>query len=536
MRLDPHEDRNSFYVSFSSLRRRGIRALACALLVFCVAVLSAEGATASGGVQALLVPGQVLVKFRAGTSLSDAQQSLTRAGVVGAGVVPGIGVTIARAPAGLEEQALGVLRADTLVAYAERDVFVSATDTTPSDPLWTSQTGPQDIAAPRAWDVAQGSPATVVAVLDTGVDASHPDLAGSTIPGHDFMNGDADPSDDNGHGTAVAGVIAARTNNGAGLAGVCWHCTILPVKVIDVLGNGTTATLATGITWAAGQGADVINMSLAGPASTQALADAVSYAAAKGIVLVASAGNDATTQKMYPAALPSVVSVAATTPAHTLYPFSNRGEDWVGLAAPGCNTSSFLLGTYVSFCGTSSSAPLVSGVAALALSLRPDAGRSAVVQALEQAASPIAEAGVRYGEVNAYGTLVALTNLLGSQVSPPAAPSTVAPPGNADTAVTTVAPRVLRRPSVSGLARVGRRLTARKGAWSGSTPIAFRYRWLRCRFRTGGCRPIPRAAGARYRIVRRDLGLRIRVVVTATNVAGAAVRISKPSARVRRAL
>ena len=281
----------------------------------------------------------------------------------------------------------------------ERDVLMEAFDTIPNDVLWSTQWGRRMIGAPRAWDSTRGASTIVIAVLDTGVDRLHPDLAGATVAGRDFVNGDSDPSDDEGHGTAAAGVIAARTNNGEGQAGICWACSLMPVKVLDSQGNGKTSSIAAGIVWAVDHGARVINLSLGSPAGTSALESAVGYAAQKGAVLVAAAGNSGVDTPFYPAAYSAVIGVAATTSSDARYSWSNYG-DWVKVAAPGCNTAPDLGGGYVDFCGTSSAAPLVAGIAALALSLTPAASKAAVEQAVAGGAAPTPGV-ARYGRVNA---------------------------------------------------------------------------------------------------------------------------------------
>jgi subtilisin family serine protease len=471
------------------------------------------------------------VTFEPGTSREDIERGLAAVGARSAGTVPGVGVEIVEVEPGREEAVSASLQDSADVEHVERDVVVTADATTPNDPFWTAQTGSQEISTPGAWDLTRGSQSTLVAVLDSGVDAGHPDLAGSTRPGYDFVNGDSDPADDNGHGTEAAGVIAARGNNSAGVAGVCWSCSILPVKVLGLTGEGTSAALASGIVWAADHGARVINMSLGGPGTTKTLTDAVQYAAGRGVVLIASAGNEAATTPTYPAAYPEVIGVAATTPMKTLYPFSNRG-DWVRLAAPGCNPTSFPAGAYMLFCGTSSSASLVSGVAALALSLRPQATKAVVDSALERSAKPIAEPGVRHGQVDALDTLRVLEEAFRPAASsepagPPAASPPAPPPAPPAPPQLTkprlVPPAALRTPSLAGKARVGRTLRARRGNWLGSAPLRFSYRWYRCRSLRSGCKPI-----------RRALGLRYRFSVTARNAAGVAFRISKPTARVPR--
>ena len=132
------------------------------------------------------------------------------------------------------------------------------------------------------------------------------------LRGWDFVNNDANPRDDNGHGTAVAGVAAAAANDGVGIAGMCWHCDILPVKVLNAAGSGARSNIAAGIVWATKHGADVINLSLAGPTHPTSSATQSSYADNHGVVVVAAAGNEGSTHKFYPAAYPGVISVGAT--------------------------------------------------------------------------------------------------------------------------------------------------------------------------------------------------------------------------------
>jgi subtilisin family serine protease len=262
------------------------------------------------------------------------------------------------------------------------------------------------VSAPGAWDGARGSSSVLIAVLDTGVDFGHADLRGAAVAGYDFVNGDSNPADDQGHGTAAAGVLAARTNNTVGLAGMCWTCSLMSVKVLDAKGSGSTSTIARGIVWAADHGARVISMSLGGPAGTQTLADAVEYAAGKGVVIVAAAGNSGASTPFYPAAYPAVLSVGGTNSSDRRYEWSNYGS-WVRVAAPGCNVSPLRGGGYGTFCGTSSATPVVAGVAGLALSARPRATKAEIEQAIKNAATPIGGA-VRHGRIDAARTLAAL--------------------------------------------------------------------------------------------------------------------------------
>ena len=157
----------------------------------------------------------------------------------------------------------------------------SAADWIPPDPLWAKQWEQRQVRAQRAWDLERGDRRTIVAVVDTGVQLKHPDLAVRLVPGRDFVNHDARPADDNGHGTAVAGVIAA-TANSIGVTGMCNRCRIMPVKALAANGTGLWTVAAKGIVWAADHGADVINMSFGGPTGGDVLQNAIRYAREQG--------------------------------------------------------------------------------------------------------------------------------------------------------------------------------------------------------------------------------------------------------------
>jgi subtilisin family serine protease len=187
-----------------------------------------------------------------------------------------------------DERRLEALRAAPAVDWTAPDRRVQALGT-PDDPLWPTQWSPVKTHAPQAWERTTGAPGTVVAVVDTGVDAAAPDLAGRVAPGYDFVNADADPADDNGHGTAVAGVVAAAGDNGLGVAGYCWRCTVLPLKALGADGGGFASDVARAVVWAADHRARVINASLGGPLEDASLAAAAQYAQAKGALFVAAA-------------------------------------------------------------------------------------------------------------------------------------------------------------------------------------------------------------------------------------------------------
>jgi subtilisin family serine protease len=348
-------------------------------------------------------PGRLTVTFERRTSHREIHEVFQRAGVTTERAIPQIRAYMVKVAPSHRTAALAVLRASPHVASAGREPYVDALAFTPSDSDWPLQWGLRLAGFPEAWDTTSGSSRIVVAILDTGVDRSQPEFKGALVPGYDFANGDSDPNDDHGHGTSVAGIIGARANNGAGLAGICWRCSVMPVKVLDKDGTGLDSLIAAGIVWAVDHGARVINMSLGGPGNTVDLDNAIAYAVSKNVVVVAAAGNSGTTETNYPAANTSVISVAGTNASDRRYAWSNYGR-WVRVAAPGCNVAPSREGRDQVFCGTSSATPVVAGLAALTLAANPKATPPEVADALQRAAVPLAGV-VQSGRINAPRTL-----------------------------------------------------------------------------------------------------------------------------------
>jgi thermitase len=348
-------------------------------------------------------PRRLAVTFEPGTSEATARRVIAEAGTTLEQAIPEIDAYLVDVDPDRRSQALASFKSSSVVRNASRELLAEAFDTSPDDSDWPLQDGLRVVGFPKAWDVTQGSSRVVVAVLDSGVDPQHPDLRGALVPGYDFVNSDPDAVDDHGHGTAVAGVIAARANNRVGGAGVCSRCSVMPIKVLDAEGSGLDTLIAAGIVWATDHGANVINLSLGGPGTSQELGNAVAYAAGKGVIVVAAAGNAGTTMQFFPAADPRTVSVAATTVADQRYSWSNFGS-WVRVAAPGCNVAPILGGGFGSFCGTSSATPLVAGLVALELSAEPTATAQQVEQALIRAAVPLPDF-VQHGRIDAARTL-----------------------------------------------------------------------------------------------------------------------------------
>ena len=260
----------------------------------------------------------------------------------------------------------------------------------PNDPAWGGQWAQRLVRMPDVWDITTGDPSVVIATIDTGANPI-PDLADALVPGWDFVDNDPEAQDLNGHGTQVASVIAARGNNGVGMAGYCWQCKVMPIRV-----SGNPNMIAAGITYAVEHGARVIDISLTRPGSPHwAEESAVRYALDRGVVVIASAGNNGNEVTQYPGAYPGVLAVGATDDADGLYFWSNRGP-WVALTAPGCN---IVLNPFPGeLCGTSFTPAVVAGVVGLLLSRNPSLTRHQIAAALAATAKPIP--GIAFGRIN----------------------------------------------------------------------------------------------------------------------------------------
>ncbi|MDP9387827.1 MAG: S8 family serine peptidase, partial [Actinomycetota bacterium] len=324
--------------------------------------------------------------------------------------------------AGEGSDALRRLRSDRRVAWVEREVRYRAS-VAPDDPCYAGCGNPSvrqwnltRVRAGEAWDVTRGRADVLVAVLDTGVDAGHPDLAGKVTQGGVYSVSPT-ANDLDGHGTHVAGIIAAATNNSRGVAGMGWDTKVLSIKVLDDEGWGSSSGIAKGIHEAVRAGADVINLSLGGDYSNL-VAEAVASARSAGALVVAAAGNDGSEVKQYPAALDGVLAVAASDADDKLASFSNRGAAWVDIAAPGTSIVSTVPGGYALMSGTSMASPMVAGAAALTFASSPGITADQVAARLTASSAPISGTGtlVQHGRLDAAGAVVRPT-------PPPPAPA-----------------------------------------------------------------------------------------------------------------
>src|SRR4051794_29488571 len=272
-----------------------------------------------------------------------------------------------------------------------------------TDPMRPAQWALDRVSFESAWALTRGHGVTV-AVVDTGVRADHEDLQNAVLPGKDYVSpGGNGWNDQNGHGTHVAGIIAAAASNGVGIAGAAPNVKILPVRVLDASGAGYSSNVADGVIWAADHGARVINLSLGGTVPSAGTRTAIQYANSKGAIVVAAAGNGAQqgNQAIYPAAFPEAVAIAAVGPNLTRASFSNYGA-YVDLAAPGVNIRSTYNSSrtaYADMSGTSMATPYAAAAVALAAAENPKMSAAGIRDALEATAIDLGPAGAdaQYG-------------------------------------------------------------------------------------------------------------------------------------------
>ncbi|WP_349408503.1 S8 family peptidase [Pseudalkalibacillus sp. SCS-8] len=361
------------------------------------------------------LPNQIVIGFHANVSSQRALEIIRLVGGTVIDQIPQLNIYVIKVDSSRMNTTLRLLSNFPEVKFAEFNGLM-VTQLTPNDPLFPQQWGLLKINSTRAWNVTRGSSLLKIAILDTGVNGGHPDLIDKMVLNVNFSTSSTS-QDVNGHGTHVAGIAAATTRNDIGVAGLAINPKIMNIKVLDDSGSGSFSDVAKGIVNATDNGAKVINMSLGGPSFSSSVQSAVQYAAGRGVIQVAAAGNDNTQDLFYPAAYPEVISVAALARDDTKASFSNFGSAWVDVAAPGIDILSTLPTTtnmmgqtnYGYLSGTSMAAPFVSGLAALLASLEPNANK--VRNAIETTTVPVPGKGTLYenGRINTYAALLKIT-------------------------------------------------------------------------------------------------------------------------------
>ena len=358
--------------------------------------------------------GTILVKFRVPAQAAPLVKQLGDA-IAG---TTATGVTIVRLDRNDQVEAkIARYRKLPAVRYAEPNFIAHAAISDPNDPSLSKQWNLSKVQATAGWGVYPGAYASGngvrIAVVDTGVDSTHPDLAdgrvrtdlgGSCLSSSGCATGAA--IDDNGHGTHVAGIAAAAANNAVGVAGLAYDSSLVPVKVLDASGNGPYSSISNGIVWAVDHGARVVNLSLGGTSSSQTLCDAVTSVLQRGAIVVAAAGNNGSSAPFYPAACPGAIGVGATTSSDARASYSDTGSPNVFVSAPGDSIySTYKGGGYATMSGTSMATPLVSALAALLAGEGPGRSADDVKQVLATTSDKV---GSGYGS-DPYGTCSSCT-------------------------------------------------------------------------------------------------------------------------------
>jgi thermitase len=407
--------------------------------------------------------GGLLVKFRSNTS-DDARDNVHRSvGTYQVQGAPQANVARVTVASGDADRSLAAYRAHGEVEWAQPD-YIRHTTAIPNDPNFGDQWGLSKIRAPDAWNTTHGSNGVKLAILDCGIytessnyvspdgKTGHPDLRGKVVAEQDFTGSQYGPDDLCDHGTHVAGIAAALTNNGIGGAGIGYDTALLNGKVLDDTGSGSDEDIAAGIDWAVANGARVISMSLGGGGTcddSPVVKTAIGKAWAAGVVVVAAAGNSSGNSSMFPGNCPNVVAVAATDSNDARASFSNYGSN-VDIAAPGVDIlSSDYLGNYIKMSGTSMATPFVSGLMALVWSTSYGTGAQAVIdRVLSTAASR--QSNDQLGSVKRIDAAAAVELSSGSQPTSTPGPTVTPGPTAQPTASPTASPTpVVLQPNVS---------------------------------------------------------------------------------------
>ena len=389
------------------MRARFLLLLLCSYLLLNAGLGSNSSvlASASPVSSAPIIPGEVIIVTKAGIRANALAFPMGATIARSNQQLADLHATVMRVPVGREREYVQLLHNTPGIQSAEPNYVVSVEAFLPNDPFWDQQYGPAHLQAPDAWSITTGSSDVTLAIIDSGIDANHPEFAGRLLPGYDFVDGDSTPQDTCGHGTHVAGIAAATGNNGIGIAGMAWNVKIMPVRVLDGYCSGSTADVAEALVWAVERGARVINLSLGTSAPSTLLEDGTYYAYTHGAAIFAASGNSGISPVVYPAAYPWVMAVGATDQADKRADYSNTGAG-LDLMAPGSDIySTTPLGNfyyhyaanipsqYGTLSGTSMASAFASGSAALLASLPKFDTPDKIYQALTSTARDLETSG-----------------------------------------------------------------------------------------------------------------------------------------------
>lgn len=358
-------------------------------------------------------PGRIIVHPVSGISSEDFISTLAQHNGVSMGVIGSLPAHIVQVDEGTEQQVVTALSTHPHIQYVELDVAMEANTFTPNDPYYSEQWHLAKINCPTAWDISKGN-GIIIGIVDSGVDGTHPDLINNLVPGYNFYDNNTNTSGVTVHGTTVAGVVAAVTNNGIGVAGVAGLSKIMPLRATDPNGYMYWSTAAAAITWGADHGCRIVNLSYAGSPTTWAsstLIAAGNYLQSKNGILFVSAGNTGLVDESAPTS--SMVVVSATDQNDALCSFSTFGPG-LTCSAPGVGiitTARVVDGSYWNCWGTSYASPITGAVVALMMSVNPNLTVAQYISILKSTAVDLGTTGFDqsfgYGRVNADAAVIA---------------------------------------------------------------------------------------------------------------------------------
>ena len=420
---------------WSRILRRGC--LVAAMLVGAASPLLSAPAEAAPPTR--WVSGELLIGFRAGVRPERADGLYRILGVTPVQDLGPIRVVRIRVPVLLMDAVERLLERQPEVKFVEKN-YIFDPVLAPNDPQYGAQWHLPRVLAAQAWDLTQGDASAVIAIVDSGIDPYHPDLAAKLVPGYNTYSNSTNTADQYGHGTEVAGVAGAASDNGVGIASIAGQSPIMPIRVTDATGRATSASIANGLIWAADHGASVLNLSFNGVAGNATIRTAAEYAFNHGALVVAAAGNcgcvDPTAEN------PFMLSVSATDENDGIAYFSSTGP-YVDVAAPGSNILTTAMGgLYLTESGTSLASPIVAGVAALMFSANPALTPAEVTQLIESTTIDLGAVGYDqafgHGRIDAFAAVAAAANYVPPPDTMPPTASITAPTAGASVAATTV--------------------------------------------------------------------------------------------------
>ncbi len=389
------------------MKALGCRPKIVTALIF-ASLICLVGGVALAGQGPKFKEGELLVKPKSGADPARVEQALRGQGAHAFKEIRGIGVKAVKVPAHAQEKVRAALARNPHIDFAEPN-YLGQGMSLPDDPSYGTQWHLPKIAAPEGWQISTGVETVPIAVIDSGVDGSHPDLGDKLLGGYNFLNGSTDTSDVLGHGTAVAGTAAAISNNSIGVAGVAWRNPVMPLVVLDSSNYATYSNIASAIIYAVDNGAKVINVSIGGTSSSFTLQYAIDYAWDRGALVFCAAGNSNSSVPNYPAACDRAVAISSTDSSDNRSYFSSYG-DWIDLAAPGSSIYTTLRGGGFGYkSGTSFASPVTAGVAALVWSVNPSLTHEEVLNILRNNADDLGAQGFDiyfgHGRVNLAASL-----------------------------------------------------------------------------------------------------------------------------------